>query len=112
LVDSLPKVDYDLLTDNARGHDMSQINESVPQTNEMWRSARFTKTLPRLSVPEDLHDMVHDYAADHEMKLAEVMRKAIYFFLASEFTNSTSQVTDGKREKSKRTKKAKKAVRA
>lgn len=74
----------------------------MTQVNENWKSARFTKTLPRLSVPEDLHDMVKGFATDHNMKVSEVMRKAIYLFLASESTNSTPQATKGKQTKEKR----------
>jgi hypothetical protein len=87
---------------------MPESNGSTVPINEDWKSARFTKTLPRLAVPKALHDSVHSFADANNMKLAEVMRKAIYLFLSSEFTNSTLRSSNGKQPGRKHSRKTKK----
>ena len=58
-----------------------------------WKSARFTKTLPALAVTPDLHERVKSYASGHKMKLSEVMRKALVFYLSSELPDGKSEMT-------------------
>lgn len=75
--------------------------------DDSWKSARFTKTLPALAVPPELHDKTKAYATDHDMKVSEVMRKALAFYFASEFTNSIQESSIGKSSQGSRSKKAK-----
>jgi hypothetical protein len=49
-----------------------------------WSSAQFIETLPALAVTPAMNERTRTYAQNHSMKIAEVMRQALTFFLDAE----------------------------
>lgn len=80
--------------------------------DDSWSSAQFTKTLPALAVTPTLNERTRRYAEQHNMKLAEVMRKAISLFLEAEDAKGELIIPKSEPTKRKRRKQNEKAMTA
>jgi hypothetical protein len=79
---------------------------------DIWMSARFTEALPSVAVPPQLHKMVMEHAEASNMKIAEVVRKALIFYLSNGLTDSKPKSPNSKPKKAATSKKSRKKAEA
>lgn len=78
---------------------------------DSWNSAQRTEKLPTIAMTPTEYQRVHDYKEKHNMKMAEVIRKAVSLFLDAEDAKGEIivPIVEVSKPKSKRGKKAKAA---